>query len=136
MANSMYDKGRGHFLTGDIDAASDDIILLLVDAAGYTPNLTTHEFISDISGGAILARSSPFGSKTTAAGVFDAADVLLASVPAAGVGTYIIIAKDSGTDSTSPLIGRIDTGTNLPVTPNGGDINIAWSNGSSKIFKL
>jgi len=34
------------------------------------------------------------------------------------------------------LIAFIDTATNLPVTPNGGDIIVAWDNGANKIFKL
>lgn len=36
----------------------------------------------------------------------------------------------------SPLIAYIDTATGLPVTPNGGDITIAWDSGANKIFKL
>jgi hypothetical protein len=34
------------------------------------------------------------------------------------------------------LIAFIDAATNLPVTPNGGNINIAWDTGTNKIFKL
>ncbi len=34
------------------------------------------------------------------------------------------------------LIAYIDTATGMPVTPNGGDITIAWDNGANKIFKL
>lgn len=136
MANALYDKGREAFLKGAIDVSSDDIIAILVDASGYTPNLTTDQFLSDISGGAVLATSDPLTTPTTTAGVFDADDVLWASVPATGQGDFVILVKDTGTPSTSPLIGRIDTGTGLPVTPNGGDITAVWSSGSSKIFKL
>ncbi len=28
------------------------------------------------------------------------------------------------------------TGTNFPIVPNGGDVTIAWDNGSNKIFRL
>lgn len=136
MANSLFDLGRAAFLTADIDMAVDDIIVLLVEAALYTPNLTTHDFHADIPGGAIIATSNPLSSKTTTAGVFDAADELLAAVPAGQQGDYLILVQDTGVSATSRLIGLIDTGTNLPVTPNGGDINIAWSSGASKIFKL
>lgn len=135
-ANSLYDLGRQSFLKAEIDMDTDDIIVLLVDASGYTPNLSTDQFLDDISGGAILATSSPLASPTTTAGVFDATDVLFASVPASGQGDYLVLVQDTGVAATSRLIGRIDTGTNLPVTPNGGDINVAWSSGSSKIFKL
>ncbi|GAI46620.1 unnamed protein product, partial [marine sediment metagenome] len=47
------------------------------------------------------------------------------------------IFKDDGVDDvSSPLIALIDTATGLPVTPNDGDITIAWDNGANKIFKL
>jgi len=39
-------------------------------------------------------------------------------------------------ESTSRLIAWIDTGTNLPVTPNGGDITVQWDAGANRIFKL
>lgn len=38
--------------------------------------------------------------------------------------------------SAQRLIAWIDTGTNIPVVPNGGDVNITWDNGANKIFKL
>jgi ApbE superfamily uncharacterized protein (UPF0280 family) len=34
------------------------------------------------------------------------------------------------------LIAWYDTGTNLPIVPNGGDINIVHDNGTNKIFVL
>jgi len=36
----------------------------------------------------------------------------------------------------SPLLAFLDSVTGLPVTPNGGDITVAWDNGANKIFKL
>ena len=48
----------------------------------------------------------------------------------------LVIYKDTGTESTSPLIMYIDTATGLPVTPNGGDITVTWDNGTNKIFKV
>jgi hypothetical protein len=38
--------------------------------------------------------------------------------------------------SAQRLIAWIDTGTNIPVVPNGGDVNITWDSGANKIFKL
>jgi hypothetical protein len=48
----------------------------------------------------------------------------------------LVIYKDTGMASTSPLIAYIDTATGLPYTPSGGNIDVAWDNGSNKIFKL
>ena len=38
--------------------------------------------------------------------------------------------------STSQLVAYIDTATGLPVTPNGGNIQIVWDTGANKIFAL
>lgn len=134
MANALYDKGREKFLNADIDWAADNIIVILVEA-GYVANLATHEFISDIGAANEVARSGNLASKTSTAGVADAANITFSSVTGSQA-TQIVIAKNTGVDATSPLIARIDTATNLPVTPNGGDITISWDNGANKIFKL
>ena len=34
------------------------------------------------------------------------------------------------------VIAYIDTGTNIPIVPNGGDVTVAWDNGANKIFTL
>ena len=135
MANALYDKGRQAFLDGDIDWSNDTIKLLLVDAADYTVNISTHDFHNDVTSGGIVATSSAFGSKTSTNGVADAADVTLTAVTG-DPSECIIIYKDMGSSATSPWIAYIDTATGLPVTPNGGDITITWDNGSNKIFKL
>lgn len=134
MANALYDKGRQKFLEGSIAWLSDTIKLLLA-TSGYSRNLSTDEFHADVSGGAIVTTSSAFGSKTSTAGVADAADVTLTAVTGS-TATQIVIFKDTGVSATSPLIANIDTATNLPVTPNGGDITIQWDSGANKIFKL
>jgi hypothetical protein len=134
MANALYDLGREKFLNGEIDWTDNDIKLLLVDTGSYMVNLATHEFHSDISSG-IIATSGDFASKTTTAGVAGAANVVLSSVTGSQ-SEAIIIYKDSGMSSSSPLIAYIDTATGLPVTPNGADITIEWDTGSDKIFKL
>jgi hypothetical protein len=55
-------------------------------------------------------------------------------VPSGAAITGIVIYKDTGVASTSPLVAFIDTGTGIPVTPNGGDISVAWN--ASGIFSL
>jgi ApbE superfamily uncharacterized protein (UPF0280 family) len=108
----------------------------LVDSATYTPNLGTDQFLTDVTtGGAVIATSSNLASKTTSAGVADAADVTFSSVTGA-VSEFLVIYQDTGTASSSRLIARIDTATGLPVTPNGGDIAITWDSGTDKIYKL
>jgi len=135
MANALYDKGREKFLTGAISWSSDNIKVVLVDAADYTVNLSTHEFLSDVASGGRVATSGNLASKTTIAGVADAADVTFTAVTG-DQSEALVIYKDTGSAATSPLIAYIDTATGLPVTPNGADITVTWDNGSNKIFKL
>lgn len=135
MTNALYDKGREKFLKGEISWNADNIKVVLVDAADYTVNLSTHEFLSDVTSGGRVATSGNLASKTTTAGVADAADVTFSAVTG-DVSEALVIYKDTGSAATSPLIAYIDTATGLPVTPNGGDITVVWDNGSNKIFKL
>jgi len=136
MANALYDLGRESFLKSEISWSADNIKVALVDSAVYTPNLSTDQFITDVTtGGAVIATSSNLASKTTASGVADAADITFSSVTGA-ISEFLIIYQDTGTPSTSRLIAKIDTATGLPVTPNGGDVAVAWDSGTNKIFKL
>lgn len=145
MANAMYDKGRQKFLSGDLDWDAHTIKSFLVDSATYTPNLATHEFLDSIptsarkgnAGGTARADAPTLGTKTVTDGVADAADITFTAVPTGAALEYIAIFRDDGVaDTSSPLIALIDTATGLPVTPGGGDITVAWSDGANKIFKL
>ena len=135
MANALYDKGREKFLKGEIDWLSDDIKIALIDTADYTPNLASDEFLDDISGDAIIATSGNLGNKSATNGIADADDVTFENVTG-DQAEILVVYKDTGNASTSPLIARIDTATGLPITPNSGDITVQWDSLSNKIFKL
>lgn len=135
MANALYDKGREAFLSGSISWSSDNIKVVLVDVGDYTADLATDQYLSSIAAVGRVATSGNLASKTVAAGVADAADVTFSAVSGDQC-EALVIYKDTGDAATSPLIAYIDSATNLPVTPNGGDITVAWDNGANKIFKL
>jgi len=137
MANALYDKGRQGFLDGSIDWDTDDIRAILVDAADYTVDLNLHDNLDDVPSAARVATSTSFTGKTVTDGVADAADITFTSVTG-DVAEEIIIYQHTGVESTSRLIANIDTdaGGAISVTPNGGDINVAWDSGANKIFKL
>ena len=135
MSNALYDLGREAFLGGDLDWDAQTIKLYLIDAADYTKDLAAHDMADDVATAAKVATSGALASKTKTAGVADAADVTLSAV-SGDPSEQLIIWQDSGTQSSSRLIANIDTATGLPVTPNGGDIVVAWSNATEKIFKL
>jgi len=131
MANKLYPKGKEHFATGGINFTGDNIKCILV-TSGYTPNFTTDEFLSVISGGNIVATSGNLASKSATLGVLNAAALVFTAVSGSTV-TQVVMYKDTGTSSTSPLLAYWDTATGLPVTPNGGDITLTWDTGSNKI---
>jgi hypothetical protein len=134
MANAIYPLAKQSFLSQSpsIDIDTDTIKVALV-SAGYTYS-TSHQYYSSVSSSAVA--TATLTSKTVTNGVFDADDVTFSSVTGSAV-SQIVIYKDTGTASNSPLIAYFDSPTSgLPITPNGGNITIAWSNDSSKIFKL
>lgn len=135
MANTLYDKARQRFLEAQIDWMSHDIKVVLVDTGAYTPQTAVHEYYNDISGVAIIAGPVLLTGKSTAGGAANAADVTFTSVSGASI-EAIVIYRDTGDPSTSPLIAYIDTATGLPITPNGGDIIVTWDRGTNKIFKV
>jgi hypothetical protein len=135
MANALYDRGREGFLAADIDWDADDIRLILIDEADDTPDLANDEDLADRAAPSRVHVSGSFASKTVADGTADAADVTLSTVTG-DEAESIDIYQHSGVESTSLMIANIDTATGLPVTPNGGDITIAWDNGTDRIFTL
>ena len=134
MADGLYDRGRQAFLAGDADWDTDAFRAVLIDTGVYTVNLATHEDYVDLSG-VVGTESGLFGTKTVTDGVADAADIVFSSVTGATV-EAIVIFLDTGVAANDLLIAYIDGATGLPVTPNGGDINVAWDAGANKIFKL
>ena len=135
MANALYTKAKEAFLSGSINLSSDTIKAILVDSADYTLNLATHDYLDDVPAAARVGSAVTLTSKSVTGGVFDAADPTFTGVTGDQF-EYIIIYKDTGTESTSPLIACIDSATGLPCTPNGGDITVQWDNGANKIFAL
>lgn len=137
MANALYDKGREHFLEGAIAWLTDDIRVVSIDEADDVPVLTTDDFLDDILAGAREFESGNFASKTSTDGTADAADLAPAFTSASGDQfESITIFHETGVESTSELICNIDTATGLPLTPDGGNIDITWSAGADRIFTL
>jgi hypothetical protein len=130
MANALYPIGKKGLLDADIDMLVDDIKVVAVSST-YTYS-TAHDFRNDLTG--VIATSANLGSKTTTGGVFDAADLAPAFTSVAtNINAYVIF-KDTGDTATSPLIAYIDTGSGLPLTQDGGNVNITWN--ASGIFAI
>jgi len=134
MANALYDYGKDQFLQGNVAWLTDTIKAVLVDTGAYTANMAIDQTLSDIAGGARIATVALTTSAPNGDGTADATDATFTTVSGASV-EAVVIYKDTGVESTSTLIAYIDTATSgLPVTPNGGDISIAFN--ASGIFSL
>jgi hypothetical protein len=136
MANAIYPKYKEAILqsAANSNMSSGTVKVALVDTGTYTYS-AAHEFFTSVSA-AVIGTPQTLGSKTFTDGVFDAADVTFPAVSGA-TAEALVIYIDTGTAGTSRLISFQDTGvTGLPVTPNGGDINLAFDSGANKIFAL
>lgn len=146
MANALYDPGREGFLLGEIDwdTAVIKAALVRLTAGGSAVFTASHKFVSDLTATHTLAATSAaLSSKTGTSGVANAGNITFSSVATNANAHVLIIFQSSavtgGADvaaTAQRLIAWIDTGTNLPVTPNGGDITVSWDTGANKIFKL
>jgi hypothetical protein len=133
MANAVYPKYKEALISGsaNISLSSGTVKIALVDTAVYTYS-AAHEFLTSLTG--TVGTAPTLGSKTVTNGVFDAADPTWTAVTGA-TAEALVVYIDTGVAGTSRLVAYIDTGiTNLPVTPNGGDIVLAIN--ASGLFAL
>ena len=131
--NALYPKWKQALLefTADNDLDGQTVKVALV-TAGYTYS-GANQYYSSVSA-SVVGTPQTLSNKTFTDGVFDADDVTFLAVSGSQV-VSLVIYIDTGNPATSPLVAFIDTGvTNLPVTPNGGDISITWN--STGIFSL
>lgn len=138
MSNALFTSFKQNLGLAAINLSTATIKAILVDTGAYTFS-AAHTIISDIPTGARLATGT-LANKVWTGAIFDADDLTFAAVPvgtgSASAAEALVILVDTGTAATSFLIAYYDTVTGLPVTPNGGDIQIVWDNGANKIFKL
>lgn len=143
MANQLFDPSREGFLSGEI-AWDDPAVIKVALVRAYTFS-AAHKFVSDVTtaGGVLHVTSGALASKTVTSGVADAADVVFTAVASNASNHFILVFQSSavggGADvaaTAQRVIAWIDTGTNLPIVPNGGDVTIAWDAGANRIFKL
>ena len=132
MANALYPAAKEDFLSGNLNLASNTITVALVSNT-YTFS-AGHLSRADVPNTSIISTVN-LASKSVANGVFDATDPVFPTVSGNTV-TSILIYHNTGTQSTSRLIGFVDTATGLPLVPAGLDITIQFSNLANKIFTL
>ena len=122
------------------DWDTDTIKVALLSSA-YTPNQDTHDFFDDVSANEITGTGYSSGGFTLSSCAvsydsasneirLDAADIV--ANPATFTARYAVVYKDTGTASTSPLLGLIDFGAD--ESPASASFTISWS--SSGVLKL
>ena len=130
MANKIYDKWGEAIIQATANSSlggtgTTGLYAVLIDTGTYTFS-QTHEFYSALSG--IVGSEVEIGTKTFTNGVLDGADISFTAVSGATAEAIVLFVKNAGANTTWRLVAYIDTGvTGLPVTPNGGDINLAWN---------
>ena len=139
MANGFYQPGMKHFAFGDIvwkASGGSTISTTLVDTADYTVDLTTHEFRG--TGTIATAAQEETGNLTlidaATDGVVDANDITFTATTGDQC-EGILVYKNTGVAANDLLLFWWDTASGLPVTL-GGDVTVAWDNGSNRIARI
>lgn len=126
MANALYNTFKQSLLIDKLfDLNSDSIKASLIDSADYTFSAAHDEYKGasrDVPLVAIVAESGALTTPTGTNGTFDTDDFTWTAVT--GDQAEAVILWDD-TLTNGRLIAYYDTGmTGMPVTPNGGDINV------------
>ena len=132
MASAVYPTFKAGILQGTWNLSSAVVRAVLIDTGTYTYS-AAHDFYNDLSG-VVGTESAAMDGKTFTAGTFDANNVTFSAVTGNTV-EAIVLFVDTGNAATDALICYVDSASSgLPVTPNGGDIVVAWN--ASGIFSL
>jgi hypothetical protein len=133
--SALYPKAKEQMLQAGINMSSGVIKAVGVNISGAGTLYVfsaAHDFLDDVTVASRVGTPQTLANKTFVNGVFDADDIAFPSVSGDSI-EALVIWIDTGVESTSKLIAYID---GVSVTPNGGNINVTWDNGSNKIFAL
>jgi hypothetical protein len=141
--STLYDPAREGFLAGEIVWKTGGSVIKASLVRGYTFSVA-HKFVSQVLGaGGTLVATETLSSLTNVNGVADAADGAFEAVPEGVTIPHLIVYQASavtgGADvpaAQQRLIVFIDRGAVIPVLPNGEDINLEWSPGSDRVFRI
>lgn len=125
MANALYSTFKEGLLNEAHDLNSDNIGIYLIDSADYTFSAGHDETSgggTDVATAAKVSTFTPLLSPTIASGVFDTADFAFTTVTGDQAEALILY---NDTVTNDPPIAFYDSSmTGMPVTPNGGNINV------------
>lgn len=134
MSNKLYPQAKLKLTSGQIDLSSDTLKLALVkNTYSYS---AAHATLADL-GSHVLGSEALTGVALAVSGehvVLSADNVRFEGLEAGNTCRAVVLFKDTGTASTSPLIAIYDTGMGLPFVTSGSPQIIEWS-ATDKVLK-
>jgi hypothetical protein len=117
-----------------INLETDDIRVVAIDTALYTYS-AAHDFLDDVAAGARVGTPVALAGKAVLSdGIFDADDPVFTAITGPTVEALWIYIHNAS-EAAARLLLWIDTATNLPFTPNGGNVTVQWPSTGDRIGK-
>lgn len=145
MANAAYNKGKFQLTEYKWASETPDIGVILVTSA-YTFDVdhnTVSQITNEISGTGYVrklinstARTVNEDDTSNAAQLRVTDGTVVWTGLNSGTGLRVVTFIVSGTigqDATNPLLGYYDTGTNIPINSNGGDVTLNFASTAGAI---
>ena len=129
MASGIYIFGRSQFMRKKIDLINDSIYVAAVSTA-YTPDLSSHEYLSDIPDAAYIGEVELEGNaiiETT----FFANSATIIEPEAGKSNNAVVVFNNTGNTATSQLIAYLEV---TEITTDGTPLVVNWD--AAGIFTL
>lgn len=140
--SNIYPIAKRKLMEGTLNLTTTSALKIALCKTGFTYDGTLTDVTAFLGGSLLVSTpvtlTTPTVSNTgggTPNAVFDADDPTFTAVAALGGGDVIIGALIYQDANKWPVI-FIDTGTGLPITPNGGNITLNFSATASRVFAL
>lgn len=120
MATSLYTSFLTRLLNGTMGNLTTATLKLAAVTSSYIPDVSNHTTLESIS--SYVLGTTTLSSVTVTNGVLTCANPIFSGITS-GTATYVVLYLDSGTASTSYLIGYDGSATNLPLTFTGSSVS-------------
>lgn len=128
----FFPLGGQKTLSAGINFLTDNIkVRLMPDTYVYDED---HEFINQVGSG--VGTDQALTGKSVTNGIFNADPAAFGTIAGGSTLGSLILYKDTGTPSTSPVLLHYDDVVGFPKATNGAPYTQKWSTGTAKIFKL
>lgn len=133
MEIGLFDSARNSILNGTIDWVADEFKAILV-SDDFVADLAKHEFISSVPQSARITLPVTLTGNQVVQGFANADSLVFKEVAGKEVAA-VVIYKNNGQQTTSPLVTISNKGVGFPTMPNGGDIILSFSK-DNNVFKF